>query len=412
MTTYTLLDLNTHIRYAVALNFPEPVWITAEIAQADEARGHLFLELVQKGDTEEDSIVAQAAAILWQRQYEQLRLRLGRTLDEALCEGRQVRLQVRVDFHERYGLKLIVLDADPAYTIGRLALQRRHTLERLEELGLLKRNRSLPLPLVLQRIAILSSEEAAGLQDFREHLRQNPFGFAFRLKLFSTAVQGEKLEIEFLNALHQVNQQATTFDCAVVLRGGGTRLDLSGFDAFSVCQAAALLPIPLITGIGHETDETVLDHVAYAALKTPTAVADFILQHNLFFENELLYCADQINEYTRRYLHQHYIQLASWETTARWAAQAHLRSAQQQLVHAEQALPTLLSRMLHYAHRHLDRAQAFCEALDPSVTLRRGFSLTRKNGRVITSASEVKPGDIIETEVADGIFQARVEKDK
>jgi exodeoxyribonuclease VII large subunit len=407
--TYSLLDLNAHIRYALALNFPEAVWITAEIAQVNEARGHFFLDLVQKGEGEEDAVVAQAAAIVWQRQYRQLRLRLGHALEEALCEGREVRLQVRVDFHERYGLKLIVLDADPAYTIGRLALLRRQTLKHLQEEGLLERNRSLPLPRVLQRIAVISSEDAAGLQDFQEHLRQNPFGFAFYLRLFSTAVQGENLEAEFLQALQQVSQQTQAFDCAVVLRGGGARLDLSGFDALTVCRAAAQLPIPLLTGIGHETDETVLDRVAYAALKTPTAVADFLLQHNLFFENDLLEQAERVREYTQKHLLQHQLTLAHWETAAQWAAQTHLRSARQLLAHAEQALPALARQTLRHAHEHLQRAEALCNALHPNAALRRGFSLTRKNGRVVASVHDTQSGDVIETQLADGTFRARVE---
>lgn len=407
--TYSLLDLNAHIRYALALNFPEAVWITAEIAQVNEARGHIFLDLVQKGEGEEDVVVAQAAAILWQRQYRQLRLQLGPAIDEALCEGREVRLQVRVEFHERYGLKLIVLDADPAYTIGRLELQRRQTLKKLEEAGLLERNRSLPLPHVLQRIAVISSESAAGLQDFQEHLQQNPFGFAFQLRLFSTAVQGENLEAEFLQALQQVSQQAQAFDCAVVLRGGGARLDLSGFDALSVCQAAALLPIPLLTGIGHETDETVLDRVAYAALKTPTAVADYLIQHNLFFESALLEQAEQVREYAQQHLRQQHLQLTHWETAAQWAAQTHLRSARQQLAYAEQALSTLARQTLRHAHDHLQRAEALCLALHPEAALRRGFSLTRKNGRVVASVHDTQTGDVIETQLADGTFRARVE---
>lgn len=407
--SYSLLDLNTHIRYALALNFPEAVWITAEIAQVNEARGHIFLDLVQKGEGEEDVIVAQAAAIVWQRQYWQLRLQLGPAIDEALCEGREVRLQVRVDFHERYGLKLIVLDADPAYTIGRLELQRRQTLKTLEEAGLLERNRSLLLPHVLQRIAVISSESAAGLQDFQEHLQQNPFGFAFQLRLFSTAVQGENLEAEFLQALQQVSQQAQAFDCAVVLRGGGARLDLSGFDALSVCQATALLPIPLLTGIGHETDETVLDRVAYAALKTPTAVADYLIQHNLFFESALLEQAEQVRKYAQQHLRRQHLQLTHWETAAQWAAQTHLRSTRQQLAYAEQTLPTLVRQTLRRAHDHLQRAEALCLALHPDAALRRGFSLTRKNGRVVASVYDTQTGDVIETQLADGTFRARVE---
>lgn len=409
MTTYSLLDLNTQIRYAIALNFPEPLWITAEIAQVSEARGHVFLDLVQKREGEAGTIAAQAAAVLWQRQYRQLRLQLGQALDEALREGQEVRLQVRADFHERYGLKLTVLDADPAYTIGRLELQRRQTLKQLQAEGLLEHNRSLPLPHVLQRIAVISSEGAAGLQDFHEHLRQNPFGFAFQLHLFSSAVQGENLEAEFLQALQQISQQSRAFDCAVVLRGGGARLDLSGFDAPNVCRAAAQLPIPLLTGIGHETDETVLDRVAYAALKTPTAVADFLIQHNLFFENALLKQAELLRKYAQQHLRQQHLRLTHWETATRWSAQTHLRSILQQLTYLEQSVPTLAHQTLRRAHNALSRAETLYNALHPDAALRRGFSLTRKNGRVLTSTQDAQPGDVIETQMADGTFQARVE---
>ncbi len=408
MTTYSLLDLHTFLRQAIALNFPDPLWITAEIAQATFARGHLFLELVQKAETGEDDIAAQASAILWQRQYRQLRHNLGVALDEALCEGREVRLRVRVDFHERYGFNLFVLDADPAYTIGRLELQRRKTLQTLREEGLLERNRALPLPRALQRIAIVSSEGAAGLQDFQEHLQQNPFGFAFSCRLFSTAVQGERLETEFLEALQQIAQQAGAFDCAVVLRGGGARLDLAGFDALPVCRAAAQLPIPLLTGIGHETDETVLDHVAFASLKTPTAVADFLIQHNLFFEDDLLKIAEQVRQLTQALSSQQHLQLTQWQTAVQWAAQTHLRSAQQQIAYAETTLPLLQGHILRRAQEQLQRAEALCQAWHPETALRRGFSLTFKNGKVVFSAQGVRPGEVVETRLADGTFRARV----
>ncbi len=410
MTTYSLFELNTFIRQAVALNLPEALWITAEIAQASEARGHLFLELVQKSEKDDGDIAAQASAILWQRQYRQLRSRLGVALDEALCEGREVRLCVRVEFHERYGLKFLVVDADPAYTVGRLELQRRQTLKQLREEGLLERNRALPLPLVLQRVAVISSEEAAGLRDFEEHLGQNPFGFVFHCRLFATAVQGELLEAEFLQALSQVMQQTDAFDCAVVLRGGGARLDLAGFDSLAVCRAAALLPIPLLTGIGHETDETVLDQVAFAALRTPTAVADFLIQHNLFFENAVLELAEQIWESAQYHLQQRSTALTRQEAALQWAIQAHVRSARQRLDYAALALPTLQRQNLRRAHEQLQRFEALCEALHPETVLRRGFSLTLRDGRIITSAHEVHPGDVIETRLADGAFSARVQE--
>jgi exodeoxyribonuclease VII large subunit len=409
MTTYSLLELNTFLRQVVTLNFPEPVWITAEIAQVSPARGgHLFLELVQKGSEPEEPIVAQAGAVLWRRQYQQLPSAQQAALDELLREGREVRLCVRVDFHERYGIKLFVLDADPVYTIGRLALQRRQALQQLRQEGLLERNRSLPLPAVLQRVAVLSSEGAAGLADFQEHLRQNPFGYAFLCRLFSTAVQGEYLESDFLDALDQVRRQAHLFDCAVVLRGGGARLDLSGFDRLSVCRAAAQLPIPLFTGIGHESDETLLDQVAFAALKTPTAVADFLIQHNALFENALLQQHEYIREHAYRHLNHRQLALAHGAAVIRWAAQAHLRQAHQQLSALDAALPRLQREYLHRMYDRLERDETLCNAFHPDVALRRGFSLTRKNGRILTSTQAVQPGDIIETQLADGRFQAHV----
>ncbi len=407
MTTYSLLELNTFLRQAIALNFPEPLWVTAEIAQVSEVRGHLFLELVQKSDASEGAIAAQMSAVLWQPQYRQLSRRAGERLANVLCEGREVCLEVRVDFHERYGLKLFVLNVDSAYTIGRLALQRQHALKVLREEGLLMRNRSLPLPQVLQRIAVISSEGAVGLQDFQEHLRQNPFGFAFYCQLFPTAVQGDSLEKEFLQALERVAAQAEDFDCAVVLRGGGARLDLSGFDTLAVCRAAAQLPLPLLTGIGHETDETVLDQVAYAALKTPTALADFILQRNLFFEGDLLELGAAVRTHTQHHLRQHYLALTHSEAAAQWAARARLRGARQQVSAAAEAVFALAQQTTRSASERLQRAEALCSALHPEATLRRGFSLTLKDGRVVTSVKAVQPGDILQTRLQDGTFCMR-----
>ncbi|MEQ1744710.1 MAG: exodeoxyribonuclease VII large subunit [Saprospiraceae bacterium] len=402
MHTYSLLDLQAYIRQVLALNFQENLWITAEIAQAASARGHLFLDLVQKGSEADSPVAAKAQAVLWQRERQRLRLSVGPVLDEVLCEGREVRLCVRVDYHERHGIRLLVTDADPVHTFGRIELQRRQTLESLRQLGLLERNRALQLPSVLQRIAVITSEGAAGFQDFREHLAYNPFGYTFHCQLFSTTVQGGNLETEMIAAFEAVAAQRDRFDCAVVLRGGGARLDLSGFDSLPICKTAGALPLPLLTGIGHETDETVLDLVAHTALKTPTAVADFLAQRNLFFENKILRLSEAMQVSAGRGLKTKAVDLANLESVALWVANARVRAGRQQIDNMKTLLPVLTTRRIRQASDRLQSAEAFCAAHHPDAALRRGFSLTLHDGKPLTDADTIGPGDVLETRLWKG----------
>jgi exodeoxyribonuclease VII large subunit len=387
--TVSLFDLNEHLRRVVALNFRDPIWVTAEIAQASRSRGHWYLELVQKGEalTTDDGIVAQAQAVLWQREHQRLARQYGPLLDDVLREGAQVRWQVKVDFHERYGFKLVLADVDPTFTLGQLALQRRQTLEALQRSGLLQRNRTLPLPAVLQRVAVVTSESAAGFQDFQTHLTDNEYGYRFDCQCFFAAVQGAKAPAEVSAALGKIAARAADFDCVVLVRGGGARLDLAAFDSLEIGTAVGNLPLPVLAGIGHEVDETVLDLVAHTSLKTPTAVADFLVQHNLAFETSLLVVADGLQRSSAARLQIGHFQLERSEATLQAAAQQRLRSAAQQL----------------------DQAAALCAALDPAATLRRGYSLTLRDGAVVRSAADVQPGDVLETQLAEGVVVSRVE---
>lgn len=403
---YSLFDLNEHIRRVLTLNFQQAVWIVAEIAQAGQSRGHFYLDLVQKGAG--DDILAQGQAVLWANDLRRLRNTIGPGLDMVLREGLEVKLQVRVDFHERYGLKLIITDLEPAFTFGQLELRRRQTIQTLRELGLLERNRALQLPSVLQRIAVVSSEGAAGFQDFREHLANNSFGYRFDCRLFASAVQGKNAETELREALEQVELLRDAFDCAVIVRGGGARLDLAAFDGLELCRAVAQMPLPVFTGIGHDVDETVLDLVAHASLKTPTAVADFLLQHNLFFENEVLRLAENIRAVGDHRLKINQMDLERLETALHWSSRERLRTAARRLDVLEENIPGLVSRLLRNRSRQLDHAETFCLALHPENVLRRGYSLTTKNGKTVTSAAEVEAGDLLETQLREGTIQSKV----
>lgn len=405
---YSLFDLNEYIRRVLALNFQQPVWITAEIAQAGQSRGHFYLDLVQKGA--DDDLVAQNQAVLWAGDYRRLRLAIGPNLDAILREGLELKMQVRVDFHERYGLKLLIADLDPAYTFGQLELRRRQTVQTLRDLGLLERNRTLPLPKVLQRIAVVTSEGAAGFQDFREHLGDNSFDYRFECQLFASSVQGKNAESELLKALSAVAARHTDFDCTVIVRGGGARLDLAVFDGLELCKKVAQMPLPVFTGIGHDVDETVLDLVAHASLKTPTAVADFLLQHNFVFENDLFRLAENIRAVGDFQLKTNQLELERLETSARLGSREQVRAAAQRLHILEENLPALAQRFVQNHKWRLEQAEAICQAFQPEGILRRGYSLTLKNGKAVTSASEVEAGDLLETRLREGTVRSKVER--
>ncbi|MBK8192803.1 MAG: exodeoxyribonuclease VII large subunit [Lewinellaceae bacterium] len=406
MHVYNLFDLNEHIRRVMALNFQQPLWITAEIAQSGQSRGHYYLDLVQKG--EGDDLLAQAQAVLWASDYRRLYKQLGPQLDALLREGLEMKMQVRVDFHERFGFKLLIADIDPAHTFGQLDLQRRETVRTLRERGLLDRNRNLPLPAVLQRIAVITSAGAAGFQDFREHLAHNAFGYTFDCRLFEASVQGKNARAELCAALERVAAQSADFDCLVVVRGGGARLDLAAFDGLDLGEAVAQMPLPVLTGIGHDIDETVLDMVAHAALKTPTAVADFLLQHNLFFENGILRLAEQTRQAGAYCTKTAQLTLQQLEATVRWSARERLLAAGRNLDAMQEKIPETTRQLLHRRALQLDQAATICQAFDPEKVLQRGYSITMKDGKIISRPSDAIPGDVLETRLAGGKITSRV----
>lgn len=406
MHTHTLFELNEHIRRVLALNFQQSIWIVAELAQAGESRGHRYLDLVQKGETGE--VIAQAQAALWASEFRQINARFPLGLTPLLREGLELRMQVKPEFHERYGLKLHITDIDPEHTFGQLDQLRRQTIQTLRKQGLLDLNRSLALPLVLQRIAVISSENAAGLQDFREHLNGNSFGYAFDCQIFTAAVQGKNAETEIKAALDKIALNSNQFDCVVIVRGGGARLDLMAFDGLELCQTAAQMPLPLLVGIGHDVDETVLDLLAHTSLKTPTAVADFLVNHNLIFEGNILEAATDLENMAKHIVQIKQMELERSEATARFAAREKILEAIRQLDFIEEKLPVFVAQNLREQHRALDNLEAIYQNLHPENVLRRGFSITLKNGKAITSSAEIEPGDAIETRLKEGVLISKV----
>jgi exodeoxyribonuclease VII large subunit len=406
--TYQLSDLTNFIRRVFALNLPEPVWVAAELAQANISRGHCWLTLVQK-EAESDEIKAQLEAVVWANKLRELQGTHGLKLTNGLLQqGMSVRLRVSTSFHERYGLRLVVEDIDPTHTIGALERRRQQTLENLAADNLMNRNAEVPLAIVPQRLAIISSDTAAGLADFREQLEGNPYGYRFQLRMFNAAMQGVQTSPEITSRLREIRRNwPDSFDAVVIVRGGGGRTDLAAFDDEPLCRAVAEFPLPVLVGIGHETDETVLDRVAHRSLKTPTATAVFLIERLAQAEARLLQLGRGISLAGRNQLLASTLELNRQANTVRQAAGQSLLNEHHRLDRLAVELNQLPKRVLTAANDQLSHYEQLLAALRPETTLARGYALVSQEGRLITN-----PGDLVEGEVDVRLKEGRVKLKK
>ena len=306
-----LSELNYLIRDTLEEAFPETVWVIAEISEMKENRsGHCYLELIEKGDGEEE-IIARARATIWSYTYRMLKPYFEASTGQPLISGIKILVQVSVEFHPAFGLSLNIKDIDPTYTIGDLARRRKDIIDRLKNEGVFDMNKEVPLPEVPQKIAVISSATAAGYQDFITQLENNPYGFVFYHKLFESFMQGTETVSSVIYALERIYQHEEFFDIVVIIRGGGAQADLSSFDNYDLALNVAQFPLPVLTGIGHEKDDTVVDMVAHTRLKTPTAVAEFLISGALRFyenlnslENEVIDRTTEILEQENQFLYR------------------------------------------------------------------------------------------------------------
>jgi len=409
MESYSLYDLNEYIRQVMHLNFPDTLWVKAEVAQIKESRGQYYLTLIQKSEDSE-KIIAQIDAMIWGQTYWLLRKRLKNTLSELLQEGLELLLNVRIDFNERYGLKLIIEDVDPTYTIGKLEIKRQQILEDLLKANLLNKNNQLNLPPVVQRLAVLSSNTAAGLQDYLAQLKNNSYGYSFRNILFPIAVQGIHVEKELLAQLKKIAARKGEFDAVVIIRGGGSKIDLGGFDSFDLGKAIAKFSLPVIVGIGHEIDETILDRVAHTSLKTPTAVAEFLIRKTLHFESWLLENKAYLQNTAAMQLQEEVATLQQMKRLLVMATQGQLKEEQFALNQLTKHLPIVVKHHLKYEQTKLTQLNKICTLLAPTAIMKRGYTQTYTNGKMLISSKKIKEGTILETQFIDGSIKSKVIK--
>jgi len=401
----TLSQLNDYLRRVVEQNFAHPLWVIFEIHHVSSSRGHYFLECVER-DTTTDEIVATIDAVVWNATVHKLIEEHGPLIDELLRPGIKVCALCQVDYHPRWGLKLKIYDIDPSYTLGEMELQRRAVIARLEREGLMERNKQLPLPPIIKHIAVISSSKAAGLQDFYVQLRDNPYGYTFRVHLYEASVQGDRAVYEIVRQLERIPDE----DCEIVaiVRGGGARLDLTVFDAYEIARAIALCPIPVWTGIGHERDRSVADMVAHTALKTPTALAERIIAHNAQFEAHLVEIATRIQRMASWQVQRQRQTFEQYAQQLRYAAERTIAHQYYRLTQARDRIAHQSRRLVEVQRQRLDNAEHLLRSLDPKRIMQRGYSMTIKEGKLVKSVRSLRKGDAITTQWIDGTAQSQI----
>lgn len=384
MQHFSLSDLTIRIKRSIAINFPESIWVEAEVAQSSENRGHWYIDLIQK-DEINDRPLAQVAAVIWRSAASKISKITG-NLDEFLETGQQVLLEVDVDFHEVYGLKLIILNIDKNYTEGVLARQRAETIAELVEKGLWDKNRSLPVPEVIQRIAIISNENAAGYNDFIHQLNNNPYGYRFDLDLYSTAVQGSNARTEIPQQFKMIEGSAVPYDATVIIRGGGSKMDLSAFDDRNVLIALAQHRFPVITGIGHETDESLADLISAVRMKTPTAAAAYLIERMLHFENAIALKINAINKLISSTLFDHEHQLLKTGERINSAMMQNAIFYNERIAEKWNLIRSQMAWRIRQRSERLDHINMMLTELDPAKLLDKGYSILTYKGNWIKEA--------------------------
>lgn len=428
----SLYELNALVKRSINSCMPDTYWVQAELSDVrSNYSGHCYLEFVQK-EPRGNNLIAKARGTIWSNVYRLLKPYFEEETGQAFVAGIKVLVNVSVEFHELYGYSLTVQDIDPTYTLGDMARRRREILKQLEEEGVLTLNKELELPLLARRIAVISSATAAGYGDFCNQLEHNPYGFIFYPHLFPAIMQGDRVEQSIIAALDAINARRDDWDVVVIIRGGGATSDLSGFDTYDLAANCAQFPLPIITGIGHERDDTVLDSVSHTRVKTPTAAAEFLINH-------LHDTAETLEDYTSSILYAVSARMEREKTrlarfTERIPIQTKMRLKDEHyrqervMKQLEAGLQSRLARERHHLqliesqlgigsqHRlvkethRLQLLEQQLKAASPEHLLKRGYSITLRNGKAVTDASSLKEGDELDTRFAKGAIKSIVTK--
>lgn len=408
---YSLLELNRLVRATIEDTLCEQYWLEAEIGQIGENNGHCYLEFIQKIEGH-NTPVARAKAKCWRNVWGSVRPYFEHTTGQTLTLGMKVLVLVHPDFHEAFGFSWIVDDIDPRFTLGDMARRRQEIIRQLKAEGVSDLNRELPLPLFTQRIAVISSSTAAGYGDFCRQLEENKRGFRFSVTLYESLMQGEGVERSIISALDKINAHIDDYDCVVIIRGGGATSDMSGFDSLLLAENVANFPLPVITGIGHDRDECILDMVSHTRVKTPTAAAAFLIDRLEQVARSIDDAADRITSYVQHRMEIEKMRLSRAAERIPILFSLVKSKQENKMETLNQRIASAVQRLIDRRRHTLDILEQRTKSLDPTLLLQRGYSITLVNGHALRSPSAVKPGDVIVTRLADGTVKSTVNETK
>ncbi|WKV10689.1 exodeoxyribonuclease VII large subunit [Marivirga harenae] len=408
MQHISLTDLNLLIKDTLNTQLEPSYWVVAEIGELREARnGHCYLEFVEK-DEESNQLLSKSRATIWSYSYRSISAWFQSITGESLKAGMTVLANVQIQFHEVYGLSLNVKDIDPNFTLGERARKKQEIIARLKEDGVFEMNKSHALPIVPQRIAIISAESAAGYGDFMNQIGNNDYGYQLRSQLFVATMQGDKAAQTIISALHQIHQQIEDFDAVILIRGGGAQVDLDCFDDYELAAHIAQFPLPVFTGIGHERDETICDLVAHSKLKTPTAVAEFLIRGMRIYEEKINFATQNILAYLNQKVDLEQHKLNDRRHSLRYALRKHFNKAENQLARHEQKLQYGVRKNFQNSRQKLEIYEKTLELINPEMVFKKGYSYTSLNGKSIMG-QKLKKGDELKTITAKQEVKSRVE---
>ena len=407
MNSVSLSELTDRIQGVIRTNFESAVWVRAEISELRENNGHCYLELIEK-DADTDGILAKTRATCWASVFRMLKPYFESSTGENLRAGLNVLVAVTVEFSGLYGFSLNVRDIDPSFTIGELAARRLQIIRQLEADGIADMNKQLPFPKLPQRLAIISSATATGYGDFCDQLKRDSTQFAFYPKLFPATMQGEQAEASIIAALERIYKHMDLFDVVVIIRGGGATTDLACFDTYNLALNCAQFPLPVIAGIGHQRDISILDMVAHTSVKTPTAAAEFLIGKMQDAKDELLNLADDIHSVISQLISTQEQQLERMKLQIEQAARTGYLRQQHQLEQQGYRIRTAVRQIMQNHQIKLEQIRNRIDIHSPAFLLQRGYSITTLNGKRLTSVAQVKPGNVIKTWLADGEFESEV----
>jgi exodeoxyribonuclease VII large subunit len=449
-----LSELNKRIKEVIQDNFSVNIWIVAEIGEIKFNRnGHAYLELIEK-DSDSDKIIAKTSATIWSYTLRMLKPYFETSTGHELEAGLKILISVSVEFHELYGFSLNIRDIDPAYTLGDIELRRLEIINRLTNDGVISMNKEIELPEVIQKIAVISSQTAAGYQDFMEQLNKNKFGYQFYCKLFPAIMQGEQTESSIISALDAVYGYEDFFDVVVIIRGGGSRSDLMWFDNYNLSYYITQFPLPIISGIGHEKDFSIADIVSHTSLKTPTAVAEFLVSRMAEFDQKLDEFTENIVNISSDFFENKYNRIESlaniliplvqkklhaetnkinlsgqkisllaksiiekrrqkfdfWLIELKKVGKTNIKWKSKELMQYAEKLKTRLSQVFQVQQKKLEHFSSSVQHFNPENVLKKGYSITKANGKILTDSSEVTEGQILETILYKGKLSSKVQK--